>query len=196
MDAAARPSPGTPAEPSDGELVRRTRRGDSSAFDRLVRRYLKRTMAIAWEYTESREDAEDAVQEAFRRVLQALDRFDADRPFRPWLFTIVRNTALNVQERRSRWRPVAIPDTLPARSESPLDEAAAAETRGRLERALETLSDMQRRCFRLCALEELTSAEAAEALGIKEETVRTHVFRARKTLTTLMGPERKEGWTA
>ena len=153
-------------------------------------------MAVAWEYLGSREDAEDVVQESFRRVLKTLDRFDADRPFRPWFFTIVRNTALNMRERTKRWKLVAVPDTLSAGGGTPLDDAAAAQLRQRLEEALETLSEMQQSCFRLRVLEELTSAEVGEALGIKEETVRTHVFRARKALTALMTHESKEGWTA
>jgi RNA polymerase sigma-70 factor (ECF subfamily) len=181
---------------SDGELIARTRRGDPSAFDVLVRRYLKRAMAVAWEYVGSREDAEDVVQESFRRVLKNLDRFDLDRSFRPWFFTIVRNASLNLAERGSRWKLTAVPDSLPSGSRTPLDDVEASQLRAKLNLALGSLSEMQRRCFRLCALEGFTSAEAGEALGIKEETVRTHVFRARKALIVLMKTEDKEGWTA
>ena len=153
-------------------------------------------MAVAWEYLGSREDAEDVVQESFRRVLNNLERYDPKRPFRPWFFTIVRNASLNLAERGSRWKLTAVPESLPSGARTPLDDVQASQLRARLNGALGSLSDMQRRCFRLCALEGFTSAEAGEALGIKEETVRTHVFRARKTLVVLMRTEDKEGWTA
>ncbi len=189
--------PADPAgEPTDGDLVRRVRSGDARAFDRLVRRYLKRGMAVAWEYTGNRQDAEDVIQEAFRRVLKSLDRYDVDRPFRPWFFTIVRNAALNHGEQSSRLKLVAVPDDLESRSNTPVEDAAAAQLRDRLNQALDTLSEMQRRSFRLCALEGFTSAEAGEVLGVKEETVRTHVFRARRALAGLMKHENREGWTA
>lgn len=188
-------SPAT-SGPTDHALLARARLGDGDAFDHLVRRYLRRVMAVAWEYTGTREDAEDVTQEAFRRVLENLDAFDLERPFRPWLFTIVRNTALNARARSSRLELVAVPEEIEAGAPDPLEDAAAAQLRGWLDRSLGRLSDMQRRCFRLRVLEDLSGAEVAEALGIGEETVRTHVFRARKILRSLMEKEGSRGWTA
>lgn len=185
-----------PGVASDEALVGRARDGDGAAFGVLVRRYLRRAMAIAWEYTGSREDAEDAVQEAFRRTLQTLQRYDPTRPFRPWFFTIVRNTALDQRERSRRWNVVALAESVPSPARTPLEDASAAQLRAHLDAALEKVSEMQRRCFRLCALEGFTSAEAGEALGIREETVRTHVFRARRALAALLTDESKEGWNA
>lgn len=97
MDAPSRDRPD-----DDAELVRRSLDRDDRAFAELVRRYLRRALAVAWEYCGTREDAEDIVQDAFTRVARALDRFDTRRPFAPWLFTIVRNTARDAGSARRR----------------------------------------------------------------------------------------------
>ena len=180
----------------DLALIRKIRRGDTGAYDRLVRRYLKRAMAIAWEFTGNQQDAEDVVQDSFRRLLDGLPRYDERRPFRPWFFTILRNTARDAIERRERLVLMHVSETLPEAGVSPLEAAIASDRRDRLVAALERLSEMQRQCFRLCAMEGLTSAETGDALGIKEETVRTHVFRARRGLSRILIDDRTDGLTA
>lgn len=182
-------------EPRDAELVRRTLDGDGQAFDRLVRRYSRRALAVAWEYTESRDEAEDVVQEAYFRALRKLESYDSERPFPPWFFTILRNVARNVAEARGRWRFVPVPEELPAGGTDP---ATDAEHRGAIERideALESLSPMQRACFRLCEGEGFRSTEVGDMLGVSEATVRVHVHRARKALAALLGTSR-EGATS
>ncbi len=159
--------------PSDRALVRRVRRGQSDAFDALVRRYLRPALAVAWEFTESRDDAEDIVQEAFGRALRGLEDFDEKRPFRPWFFTIVRNVGRNAAAWRSRWGYEPLSDTLPARGGDPLSEAERREVQERVETGLDLLSPMQRTCFRLRDLEGFSVTEVAEMLGLEGSTVRS-----------------------
>lgn len=166
----------------DGVLVHATLRGDERAFAHLVQRYLRKAMAVAVEYTGTREDAEDVVQDSFRRVLAGLPRFDPARPFEPWFFTVLRNTARNaVKSRRIREH-----DTLTVEHESgrpdPLELTRRRELRHRLGAAIAQLPPMQQACFRLCLVEGLSNAEAAGATGLAESTVRVHVFRARQAL--------------
>ena len=167
---------------SDSELVRRTREGDRQAFGVLVTRYLRPALAVAWEYAPSRDDAEDLVQEGFHRALRGLDGFDTRQPFRPWLFTIVRNVARNAVARHRRWSAVAIPDELPSDEPDPLDEAYRLELRTRIDEGLDMLPPMQRACFRLCDVEGFEGNEVAEMLGVNAATVRTHRHRARAAL--------------
>lgn len=181
---------------TDRELVRRARVGDGASFDALVRRYLRPALAIAWEFTESRDDAEDVVQDAFHRVLRGLDGYDDSRPFRPWFFAIVRNTGRNAAAWRGRWSSEPIADSLPSGGSTPLTEVERAEIRDRIGAGMETLSGMQRSCFRLCDLEGFATAEAAEMLGIQESTVRVHVFRARRALREVLRPLREETGSA
>src|SRR5262249_44072609 len=93
----------------DDALVRATLGGDEAAFARLGRQYLRKALAVALEYVGSPEDAEDVVQDTFRRVLENLDRYDRVRPFEPWFFTILRNTARNAAKRRRRRDHEALP---------------------------------------------------------------------------------------
>ena len=170
------------SDASDSELVRRTREGDREAFGVLVTRYLRPALALAWEYAPSLDDAEDLVQEGFHRALRGLDGFDTGRPFRPWLFTIIRNVARNAVARHARWNPVAIPDDLASVEPDPLDLAYRMELRTRIDTGLDMLPPMQRACFRLCDIEGFEGPEVATMLGVDPATVRTHRHRARAAL--------------
>jgi RNA polymerase sigma-70 factor (ECF subfamily) len=167
---------------SDRELVRRTREGDREAFGVLVTRYLRPALALAWEYAPSLDDAEDLVQEGFHRALRGLDGFDASRPFRPWLFTILRNVARNAVARHARWNAVAIPDEHSSEEPDPLEATYRLELRDRIEAGLDLLPPMQRACFRLCDIEGFEGPEVATMLGVDPATVRTHRHRARAAL--------------
>lgn len=176
----------SPADASDSELVRRARQGDREAFGVLVRRYLRPALAVAWEFAPSREDAEDLVQEGFHRALRGLDGFGTGRPFRPWLFAIIRNTARNAAAHHARWNAVAIPEELPSQEPDPLDETHRRELGRRIQKGLDILPPMQRACFRLCDVEGFTGVEVAEMLGVDPGTVRTHRHRARTTLRSAL----------
>jgi RNA polymerase sigma-70 factor (ECF subfamily) len=177
---------------TDRELVRLVRRGDRVAFDQLVRRYLKPALAVAWEFADSREDAEDVVQDAFHRALRALDSYDDDRPFRPWFYQIVRNVGRNAAGWRNRWSAEPLPEKLSAPETSALSEIERWEIRTRIGEGLELLSSMQRSCFRLCDLEGYGAGEVGEMLGVSDSTVRVHLFRARKALREVLLPLREE----
>lgn len=177
---------------TDRELVRAVRRGDGKAFDQLVRRYLRPALAVAWEFTESRDDAEDVVQDAFHRALRGLNSYDDSRPFRPWFFQIVRNVGRNAAAWRKRWSSEPLAETLPAHEPSALSEIERWEVRRRISDGLELLSPMQRSCFRLCDIEGYGAGEVAEMLGLSDSTVRVHLFRARRALRATLRPLREE----
>jgi RNA polymerase sigma-70 factor (ECF subfamily) len=179
---------GTP----DEALVVACLRGDETAFAQLVRRYLRKALAVAIEYVGAREDAEDVVQDTFRRVFQSLGRFDAGRTFGPWFFTILRNTARNaVKSERMRAHEMLSADHesgLPG----PFEVTRRLELRRKIDQAVDALPSMQRTCFRLCLVEGLSSVEAASATGVAESTVRVHVYHARRTLQGLLDEWRGE----
>jgi RNA polymerase sigma-70 factor (ECF subfamily) len=178
----------------DEELARRARDGDERAYRHLVNRYVRPALAVAWEFTDTLEDAEDVVQEAFKRAVPALERFDVSRPFRPWFFTILRNVARSAASARALRVHEALEETVPDEEPTPLDLVERVELQARLDMELEALSEMQRVCFRLCVLEGLSSTEVAEALGLNDATVRVHVFRARNALRSAMEPFKEETW--
>lgn len=179
---------GPAAGPSDGWLVEQVRRGDARAFDQLVRRHDRRAFSLAFRLLSHREDAEDVVQESFVAALEALDRFDATRPFGPWFYRIVVNRSLNARKARSRRSMEAIPEEAPARTASPERLVEVAEARGQVAAALAGLSQRQRAVVEMIELEGFSGPEVAEILGIPEGTVRWHLHGARKALRAALGP--------
>ncbi len=174
----------------DEELAQLTKDGDAQAFDALVRKYLRPALAVALEFADGIDDAEDLVQEAFHRALRRMVDFDEERSFSPWFFTILRNLGRNVLERRKRWQMGDLPENLAAEQRSPQDEAEWSETSERLSAAIETLPERQRACLRLFDLEGFNNVEIADMLGISPGTVRTHVHRARHALREIVPPVR------
>jgi RNA polymerase sigma-70 factor (ECF subfamily) len=186
------PEQAVPAEPSDETLARSAAAGDERACARLIKRYLRRTLAVAAEYAPNLADAEDIAQDAFRRMFEALGRFDATRPFAPWYYTILRNVARNVAKSgRGRVHEVLSNEHVSEQA-GPAEHAERAQLRHRIRNAVTQLPPMQAACFRLCLVEGLSRVEAAAALGLAESTVRVHVFQARRTLQKLLREWRYE----
>jgi len=79
----------------ESRLIERARRGDLGAYDVLVQAHQEAAFRSAYVITHDADDAQDTAQDAFVRAYDALGRFDARRPFRPWLLRIVTNAALN-----------------------------------------------------------------------------------------------------
>jgi RNA polymerase sigma-70 factor (ECF subfamily) len=174
------------AEPSDESLASSAAGGDERACAQLVRRYLRRALAVATEYCHARADAEDIVQDAFGRMVDSLHTFDDARAFGPWFYTIVRNTARNAASHRRRRQHDSLSGEHPSGSATPLENAERAQLRSSIRSAIASLPARQASCFRLCLVEGLTSVEASAALGISESTVRVHLFQARRALQTLL----------
>jgi len=171
---------------TDAELLAATARGDGTAFAPLVRRYVRPATLLAAQLLGDRDEAEDIVQDAFTVVHRHSRKFDAERPFAPWFFAIVRRLAANRRSRDLRrdrllrlWGRGATASSTPPQADAAvlarLDAAAAS-------RAMEDLSPMQRACFELVAVRDLSIEEVAAMHGISESTVRQHVFRARAAL--------------
>jgi RNA polymerase sigma-70 factor (ECF subfamily) len=187
----------TSGEQSERDVIRGAQVGDERRYRELVGRYVRPALAVAWEFADTLEDAEDVVQETFLRVVQALGRFDPDRPFAPWFFTILRNVARNAAARRALRLHAALDEAqgeASARDARPTPDELTEqlELQARVDLALASLPDMQRTCFRLCVLEGLSSSEVAQALDVSAATVRTHVYRARRAMRTAMLPFMEE----
>jgi RNA polymerase sigma-70 factor, ECF subfamily len=157
-------------------------------YRELVTRYLRPGLAVAWEFTDTLDDAEDVVQETFRRVVRALPRFDVERPFAPWFFTILRNVARNAAGARAFQLSIELDESTPDAAPTPAEQVEYLELETQVDTQLDALPKMQRACFRLCVLEGFSSQDVATALGVSDRTVRTHVFRARQALRKAVRP--------
>lgn len=177
--AAAR----TPEREHERALVLRAQGGSREAFAELVRLHQSRALAVARAIAITREDAEDAVQEAFLHAYRALDRFRPDQPFGAWLGRIVANAALDIGRRRK----VRDADPLPETVATPFrDPAEMDELRRRLQSALARLTERQRGVLVLHDVEGFTHAEIGGMLGIPEGTARSDLHHARMALRRLL----------
>jgi RNA polymerase sigma-70 factor (ECF subfamily) len=165
----------------DAALVERVRAGDSSAFDSLVRTYMRHAFQMAYRVVGHREDAEDLVQESFLAAYQYLDSFDIARPFGPWLIRIVMNRGANLRRARARRQMEPETDAV-STAPSALEESTRTEMREVLTQAMATLSERQRLIVTLFDVDGLTSTEIGERLELAPGTVRWHLHEARRVL--------------
>lgn len=174
-----------PNEAAEGErvLVQRARRGDEEAFRALVDRHSDQAYGLALRITRSREDAEDAAQEAFVRAWLALPRFRGESSFGTWLHRIVARRALDrAMARRSREgceMGVEEAEALPARIDGEGHDVLLAR---RLDRLIARLTAPQRAVVALFYRDDRQVEDIAAALEMPKNTVKTHLARARSAL--------------
>jgi RNA polymerase sigma factor (sigma-70 family) len=168
--------------------VERAKQGDAQAFRRLVERHRDRSYGLAFRILRSAADAEDAAQEAFVRAWQALPAFRGESGFSTWLYRIVAHQSFDRLEqlKRRRDRETAIENLAEHEAAGAHDAEAGARSR-RLERLMERLSPVQRAAVTLYYWEDHSVEEVASTLGIPENTVKTHLSRARADLREAWG---------
>ena len=169
-------------------------RAEEETLAALVSEYAGTLYRVSFSVLRNAADAEDAVQEAFLRVLRHRDTLDEVRDRRVWLIRIVWNIVLD-RKRRAKTRPetddvAELARVLPAEGLSAEDRAAAAQHHAQVLACVETLPAKEREVLMLSAFEELTSVEVAQVLGITESSVRSRLFRARNLMAGLLGRER------
>lgn len=122
------------------------------------------------------------VQESFVRAYERLHTFDVDRSFGPWMRTVATNHSLN-QLRRRRYDQVPYDDRRDASSATdPLSASVRSDQRQQLRAAIQTLPDHQRAVIELRHFQELRYEEIAQRLDLPLNTVKSHLFRARRAL--------------
>jgi RNA polymerase sigma-70 factor (ECF subfamily) len=161
------------------QTLQQARRGDRASFARLVEHYHPRALRFAWQMLQHREDAEEAVQDAFVRVYDNLDRFREDAPFEPWFFRILGNRCRTLLARRKRRHEVLEYGDLPidAASDDTLEVPDAGFAR-EVHRALAELPPEQREAFLLRHVNDMDYEEMAIVTGAKGSTLRMRVKRA------------------
>jgi len=183
---------------ADVECIRRVRGGDPDAYGPVVRRALPQLRGLLWRFFKNADDADEFSQAALVRAYEQLDRYDATRPFYPWLRRIAVNLALHELEKRKRF---ASGDELELSLErEPASDRSDAVTQERelveqTDRELDRMPPGWAAVFRLRCMEEMSYAEIAECLSIPVGTVMSRLARARcrlaEALAAEFGPRRK-----
>jgi RNA polymerase sigma-70 factor (ECF subfamily) len=169
-------------------------RAEDDALAALVDQYAGALYRVAYSVLRNPADAEDAVQEAFLRVLRHRDTLGEVRDHRVWLIRIVWNIVLD-RKRRAKTRPetddvAELARVLPSAGLSAEEIAAAAQHHAHVLASVDRLPAKERQVIMLSAFEELTSVEIAAVLGITESSVRSRLFRARNLMAGLLDHER------
>jgi RNA polymerase sigma-70 factor (ECF subfamily) len=187
---------------TDEELVQAAQAGESPAFDELVRRYTNVVYRILYKILRHEEDTQDALQDTFVSAYRALPRFRQDARFSTWIYRIATNAAL-MKARARKTNLVSIDDPgedgeartvweLPDWSATPDEELLSGETRQVMEEAIQALPAEQRAAFVLHDVQNLSSAETAEAMGITVSAVNSRLHRARVFLRDRIGRYTKQ----
>jgi RNA polymerase sigma-70 factor, ECF subfamily len=174
-------------------LVDRARAGDASAFTELVEKYERKIFRLAKNITQNDEDAEDVLQEAFLKAYSNLDSFQGQSKFYTWLVRISVNEALMKLRKRKSDRTVSLDEPHETEEDTVTREIAVwdddpekkysrDELKEILDRAVDSLKPGFRTVFMLRDIEELSTEETAEALGISVPAVKSRLLRARLQL--------------
>ncbi len=169
-------------------MVRYQRRLDEGAFAQLVARFVGPAHGVAAQLLGSRSLAEDAVQEAFLRLVRRRERYDPSLPFGPWFYAILRNVCTDLLRRQARDARAA--------HEAGLERARRDTAIPPAGEALELLGQLKgddRAVVMLRVVQGLAFAEVAAALGISEEAAKK---RAQRALRRLRDAAREAGWAA
>jgi len=166
----------------ESQLVERARRGDTGAYDALVQAHQEAAFRAAYLITHDAAEAQDAAQEAFIRAYDALGRFDARRPFRPWLLRIVTNLAINHVRASQRRQTMAERYGVQSieRQEMPAVEAhvLSRERSRRVWSAIGRLKPEDQRLLVLRYFLDLSEAELAQAFDAAAGTIKSRLHRA------------------
>ncbi|HET9327091.1 MAG TPA: RNA polymerase sigma factor [Candidatus Eisenbacteria bacterium] len=172
-----------PAPGLEIEWIERARRGETEAFRALVERHRDRAYALALRIVRVPADAEEVAQDAFVRVWRALPRFRGDAAFTTWLHRIVVRLAFDraarLAARRTREARRIGREAMEPSGHRSADTGEAGE---KLERLMTRLTEAQRAVVTLYYFYDRSVEDAARVLGMPENTVKTHLSRARSAL--------------
>jgi len=187
-----------PSQQMDHELVARVQRGDSKAFDLLVRKYQHRITGLIGRYISDWSECQDVAQETFLRAYRALGNFRGDAQFYTWLHRIAVNTAKNHLVAHNRRPPMDDIDASDAEqydagarlrdTDTPEREAMREELERTVMKAVDALPEELRTAITLREVDGLSYEEIAQKMASPIGTVRSRIFRAREAIDAELRP--------
>jgi RNA polymerase sigma-70 factor (ECF subfamily) len=177
----------------ESDLVAKARQGDATAFNELVTRYERKIFRLAKHITQNDEDAEDVLQEAFLKAYEHLPDFHGQSKFYTWLVRIAVNESLMKLRKRKGDKTVPLDEPLDTGEdtvvreiavwdENPEQQYSRDELGEILDQAVQGLRPAFRTVFVLRDIEELSTEETADSLGISIPAVKSRLLRARLQL--------------
>ena len=171
-------------------LVDKAKRGDAVALEHILAEVAPAVRRFGVRMCKNPDDADDALQETLLAIATHLPEFEGRSSLLSWVFTLTR-TACARRRRGLKNRPPVADDAAPERRDegpSPEDRAAGRELASALSRALDAMDDEQREVILLRDVEGLTAQEAADAIGISVDALKSRLHRARSALREALAP--------
>jgi RNA polymerase sigma-70 factor (ECF subfamily) len=168
----------------DSELIKRAQKGHNQEFGEIVARYRAAVYSISYRILGTREEAQDAAQDAFVCAIEGIHTFDAERDFWPWMRRIAINCCLNRLPRERAAEDIeSLVEERQAFVDSVREEVFARCEGQRLLDVLAELPAMDRTVVVMKYQADMTSVEIAEYLGVSAGSVRVRLHRALKALS-------------
>jgi RNA polymerase sigma-70 factor, ECF subfamily len=178
----------------DLALLHRAQSGDYTAFEKLVDRFQGRVYGVAYRILGQAQDSEDVVQQTFLSLIEHIETFRGESAVATWILRIATNFALKILRKKRGMRTVSFddgdesydevphPDYIAKWQESPAGLIERAELRDLLDQAISDLDDKYRVVFVLRDIQEFSTEETAEILGLSVSNVKVRLLRARMQL--------------
>ena len=171
---------------SDELIVSQITSGQKDLFRLLIRRYNRPVYGMGMSFFRNAEDASDFAQEVFLKVYRSLPRFEGRSRFSTWLYKIAYNTAINEVTRRADFRSLAEADS-EVDGDTPERQAIRNAARDAVLVSLRELPERYRVCIDLSFFYDCSYREIETITGFPVNTVKSHVFRAKKLLREKLG---------
>jgi len=170
----------------DNELVAACLQGQGEEFRKIMDIYKGPVMALAMNILGNRQDAEDSFQETFIQVYRNLGRFDPQRSFKNWIFTILYRRCLDQLKKKRRFQIAFNKAKHETPRGTPPDTAGAGRGQPLSKEILGRLNPKERIVLTLWANEGFTAAEISDVLRCSSSTARVYLFNARKKIKSLL----------
>ena len=178
----------------ESALIQKIKAGKKNLFSLLVEKYKQRAFLTALSIVNNRDDAMDLAQEAFMKSYRAINNFDANRPFYPWFYRILKNGCLSHLKRKGLIKKFSLTAKdsesndieLPDCSYDPQLIVDRDEAREKVWEAFNKLNLKGREIIMMRHFQEMSYEEIAQALDIPIGTVMSRLFHARKKMKDMM----------
>jgi len=187
---------------TDEQLVKRSQRGDTEAYEELVARHRDKVYARAFSMMRNEDDAFDLSQEAWIKGWQRLKQFQGDSSFATWMTRITINLCLDLMRKQKRQRAESIEQMseetggverqMPVVTTNPTEGLERSELRKRIDAAMTQLSEAHRTVLILHEFEELEYKAIAKVMKCSLGTVMSRLFYARRRMASLMTGWKRE----
>ena len=174
----------------DQQYINRVISGDTNAFAVLADKYKGMVFSLTLKMLKSREEAEEAAQDAFVKVYRSLAKYKGESKFSTWLYTITYNTCLDRIRKNKRAQPLLAIDDYTEQQitllDNTLDSMEAKERKQMIQDCLALLPGEDRFLLTLFYFEEQSVKEIAKIMGTNPNHVKIKLYRSRKKLTTVL----------